>query len=322
MGRKMFAEREFDESQIAGLFKEVKYYITGNISENVQKALAAGEAKKTAYLSGINTHCIVGYDPDMNEVSEATDMLDVPSVDQDWVIASAQAKQILPIKPFSPAEGRLFMGVTACVGDVSAEDQTKLWAMLSWHGGKMTKEMAAGVTHVIVNMPLGELYTAAMAKQGLKIVTSAWVMETVKSNSKMNEELYHPRLLLIPENKPKEKPKPKPKPKAAPAPPAPKPQQSPSVQPQVSGMQVTKSQDASQAQQQRIQQLQQQKQQQQQQQQQHQQQNSATAQPPPTPQQQQSSASQEQPVTVEQKTIIIGQSQSTAPSQPRPGGGA
>ena len=94
----MFAEREFDESQIAGLFKEVKYYITGNISENVQKALAAGEAKKTAYLSGINTHCIVGYDPDMNEVSEATDMLDVPSVDQDWVIASAQAKQILPIK--------------------------------------------------------------------------------------------------------------------------------------------------------------------------------------------------------------------------------
>ena len=104
----MFAEREVDVSTVVGMFKEVKYYITGNISDNVQKVLAAGEAKKTAYLSGINTHCIVGYDPDMNEVSEATDMLDVPSVDQDWVIASALAKQLLPIKPFSPAEGRVF----------------------------------------------------------------------------------------------------------------------------------------------------------------------------------------------------------------------
>ena len=125
----MFAEQEVDLSQIEGLFKDVKYYVTGNISENVQKALATGEAKKTAYLSGINTHCIVGYEPDMNEVSEATDMLDVPSVDQDWVIASGQAKQLLPLKPFSPAEGRLFIGVTACIVDVSQDDLSKLWAM-------------------------------------------------------------------------------------------------------------------------------------------------------------------------------------------------
>ena len=186
----MFAEREVDLGTVEALFKDVKYYVTGNISENVQKVLAIGEAKKTAYLSGINTHCIVGYDPDMNEVSEATDMLDVPSVDQDWVIASAQAREILPIKPFSPGEGRLFLGVTACPGEMSPEDMTRLWAMLSWHGGKMTRECGPGVTHVIINKPVGELYNKVLARDNIKIVTSAWVLETVKNKYKMNEELY------------------------------------------------------------------------------------------------------------------------------------
>ena len=228
----MFAEQAVDLGQIEGLFKEVKYYVTGNISNNVQKALSAGEAKKTAYLSGINTHCIVGYEPDMNEVSEATDMLDVPSVDQDWVIASAQAKHLLPIKPFSPAEGRLFMGVTACVSDVSPSDMAKLWAMLSWHGGKVTKEMSPRVTHLIINKPLGDLYNNTLPRPGVKIVTSTWVLETVKGKSKLNEDLFHPRLLLIPENKPKEKPKPKPKPIQQPPPkPMPVQQQPPKPSP-------------------------------------------------------------------------------------------
>ena len=143
-----------DLETVEGLFKEVKYYVTGRISENVQKVLASGEAKKTAYLSGINTHCIVGYEPDMNEVSEATDMLDVPSVDQDWVVASAQAGALLPIKPFSPAEGRLFMGVTAhaqSTGELSAADETRLWAMLSWLGGEMTKECECLKTVLILS---------------------------------------------------------------------------------------------------------------------------------------------------------------------------
>ena len=35
----------------------------------MQTILEGGGAKKTAYLSAINTHCIVGSDPDYNEVS-------------------------------------------------------------------------------------------------------------------------------------------------------------------------------------------------------------------------------------------------------------
>ena len=48
---------------------QVKYYVTGTLDESVQTILEGGGAKKTAYLSAINTHCIVGSDPDYNEVS-------------------------------------------------------------------------------------------------------------------------------------------------------------------------------------------------------------------------------------------------------------
>ena len=65
----MFLDKEVDVSKAEGLFKEVKYYVTGEICEKVQQLLSTGEAKKTSYLSGLNTHCIVGSQPDMNEVS-------------------------------------------------------------------------------------------------------------------------------------------------------------------------------------------------------------------------------------------------------------
>jgi hypothetical protein len=56
-----------------GLFKEVKYYVTGTLEDRVQAALEAGGAKKTAYLSGSNTHCIVGgVDPDYSEVRHSS----------------------------------------------------------------------------------------------------------------------------------------------------------------------------------------------------------------------------------------------------------
>ena len=117
----MFAGLEVEAAAYEGLFKEVrglvnmtkftekgqtglmsvlqvKYYVTGTLEEKVQQVLEGGGAKKTAYLSGINTHCIVGTDPDYNEVSEAVDMLDVPSVEQDWVIASTHCRKLLPLK--------------------------------------------------------------------------------------------------------------------------------------------------------------------------------------------------------------------------------
>ena len=105
----MFLDKEIDLSapHVEGFFKDVKYYFTGNVHEKVKKpdlislhklyalgvtvvllinqvvdALEAGGAKKTSYLSGLNTHCIVGEEPEYNDINEATDMLDVLAVNQ------------------------------------------------------------------------------------------------------------------------------------------------------------------------------------------------------------------------------------------------
>ena len=50
----------------------MKYYVTGTLDESVQTILDGGGAKKTACLSGMNTHCIVGSDPEYNEVIKLT----------------------------------------------------------------------------------------------------------------------------------------------------------------------------------------------------------------------------------------------------------
>ena len=79
----MFMHLKADPASYEGLFEkvifsvwfpsipnlnQVKYYVTGTLDESVQTILEGGGAKKTAYLSGINTHCIVGSEPDYNEV--------------------------------------------------------------------------------------------------------------------------------------------------------------------------------------------------------------------------------------------------------------
>ena len=87
----MFMHLKADPASYEGLFEkviflcgfpnnpnqnQVKYYVTGTLDESVQTILEGGGAKKTAYLSGINTHCIVGSEPDYNEVVKLMVFLD------------------------------------------------------------------------------------------------------------------------------------------------------------------------------------------------------------------------------------------------------
>ena len=59
-------------SHIPGFFKDVKYFATGDLDEKVAELLTLGGAKKTAYLSGSNTHCIAGDNPEYNDISEVS----------------------------------------------------------------------------------------------------------------------------------------------------------------------------------------------------------------------------------------------------------
>ena len=181
-------------------------FMTGVITEKTLKALEGGGAKKTAYFSGINTHCIVGSEPDMNEVSEATDMHVAPSVDQDRVVASAICGQLLPLNPLSPVgvdEGRLFLGVTVFVADIGEgnADKVKVWG--TWHGGKVAKDLSEEL-----NLQVGDLYNNALGRSDVSTVNPDSVSDTVRGQPKCDDGLNHPRLLKVPDNRPMPKPVP------------------------------------------------------------------------------------------------------------------
>ena len=162
-------------------------------------------------------------------------MLDVPSVQQEWVPASVHCKKLLPLRccaypltpcsvkldlspfrAFFPEEKKLMTGVSVFVGeaggevrDVGKADKESLWATITYHGGKVASSLQEpGVTHLIVALPLGASYNQGLNMENLQVVGPDWVIETVRAGKRCEEALYHPRLLNIPENPAPSIPKP------------------------------------------------------------------------------------------------------------------
>ena len=189
-----------DFSKGKGLLKEVRYYEAGEIHQKIKELLNFGEAKRTNYLSEHTTHVIMGSSPNMQEVNEAKDLRgeNYCCVSQDWVTLSCMVGELLPTTPFSPKDGKLLDSVVACLGELPGGDRDKVWAMLTWHGGKVVASLSPEVTHVILIEPQGQLYQDASAQQNIQIVTPDWVQQTIETGSRCNEKDYHPRLLRMP----------------------------------------------------------------------------------------------------------------------------
>jgi len=199
----MFENVDLKAAHVAGFFKDIKYFSTGDLSDKVAEALRLGGAKNTAYLSFSNSHCIVGTNPEYSDINEATDMLDVPAVTQDWVLTSLHCKKLLPLKAFSPSKSRIFHGIRALLVNLAPRDVDAAWALLTYHGAQVSKELSSSVTHVVAGRPAGELYTSALSIAGAKSVSLDWVQDSVKAGSRAVEAPYHPRLLRLPDNRPK-----------------------------------------------------------------------------------------------------------------------
>ena len=165
--------------------------------------LEGGGAKKTNYLSGITTHCVVGKDPDEEEINEAKDVLEIPSVREEWVYGSVYCNAQLPLPGFSPVRSGLFSEVTMCLGNLSESDSVKVWAMISWHGGKVTKTLNTEVTHLANCSAEGETYQAALALPHVAVVTPDWLVESIQQDFLLDVKLFHPSSLVVPESRPK-----------------------------------------------------------------------------------------------------------------------
>merc|ERR550519_1157037 len=90
---------------------------------------------------------------------------------------------MLPVEGFSVGVRKVFSGVCVKVLGLEEEDVKRIWAMVTWHGGKMVVEEFEGVTHVV---------TGAMDEflddNHYYIVTPDWVVESIK-NGMMVEEV-------------------------------------------------------------------------------------------------------------------------------------
>ncbi|XP_043319896.1 PAX-interacting protein 1 isoform X1 [Cervus canadensis] len=179
------------------MFKEVKYYAVGDLDPQVIQLLKAGKAKEVSY-NALASH-IISEDGDNPEVGEAREVFDLPVVKPSWVILSVQCGALLPVNGFSPESCQIFFGITACLSQVSPEDRSALWAMLTFHGGGCQLNLNKKCTHLVVPEPKGEKYECALKRGSIKVVTPDWVLDCISEKTRKDEALYHPRLVVYEE---------------------------------------------------------------------------------------------------------------------------
>ncbi len=113
----------------------------------------------------------------------------------DWVYESFRVGTALPFHPFLYHSktssrnhiSRFFSGTVAYVDpEIETFDKDRLWAMLSWYGGKVAASLRCpGITHIITTFsrPDNEDHCE---------VTPAWVMETCRRGQKLLEYDFCP----------------------------------------------------------------------------------------------------------------------------------
>uniref|UniRef100_A0A673K8S0 PAX-interacting protein 1 n=1 Tax=Sinocyclocheilus rhinocerous TaxID=307959 RepID=A0A673K8S0_9TELE len=175
------------------LFKDVKFYVVGDIDQKVVQLLKAGKGKEVSY-NALATH-IIAEDGDNPEVGESREVFDLPVVKPSWVILSVKCGDLLPVTGFSPESGQVFFGVTACLPHLS-EDLNTLWAFITFYGGDCQLHFNKKCSHLVVPEPKGAKFECALRHSNIKIVTPEWILDSVKEKNRKDETLYHPRLTV------------------------------------------------------------------------------------------------------------------------------
>lgn len=150
------------------------------------------------------THVLCGKNFDDSHVQEARELYEIPVVNEHWVLNSVRLNKLVPTKPYSPSTiGKLFHGFIFTMTQIEPQDRLKLYAMITFNGGNVQKDLDNKVTHLIS----GGSQSVALKVAGLTkmtIVTPDWVIECLKNKKLIDPEMFHPNLLVSP-NKPQSK---------------------------------------------------------------------------------------------------------------------
>ncbi|XP_072934281.1 uncharacterized protein Ptip [Epargyreus clarus] len=186
------------------IFKDVKYYISGDVSERIMLLLQSGGAENTKYFSDYVTHLICGQNAADTDLDDAQDIYQIPAVTENWVLACARLKRLASPKPYFPNKNKVFSNVVACVARVNSTDAKTLFALITYHGGKVKLNLDSQCTHLICGSAVGKKYSAALSlPHSIKIVTPDWVLESLRARIQAVAEVFHPKLLIVPQPPPK-----------------------------------------------------------------------------------------------------------------------
>lgn len=143
------------------------------------------------------THLLCGADFDEKDATEALDIYDIPSVTGEWVRASIRLGRLACPKTYHPAPGGLFQSIVAAVAQLNVNDRKKLYAFITFHGGRVERNFTPRTTHLVCGIAAGNIYMKAMEMKSDKfcIVTPDWFYECLKAQEIIDAIPYHPRLL-------------------------------------------------------------------------------------------------------------------------------
>ena len=113
----------------------------------------------------------------------------------DWVNESYRVGTALPFHPFlyhsqtscKDPKSRYFSGTVAFIDpDIQICDKDKLWAMLTWHGGKVAASLRCpGITHIITT-------SSRLDNEDHCEVTPDWITETCRRGQRLLEYDFCP----------------------------------------------------------------------------------------------------------------------------------
>ncbi|KAJ8712780.1 hypothetical protein PYW08_008084 [Mythimna loreyi] len=187
------------------IFKDVKYYVSGDVSERIMQLLQSGGAESTKYFSDYVTHLICGENAADTDVDEAQDIYQIPAVTEHWVLACARLRRLADPKPYIPHKNKIFTNIVCCISKVSVADAKALFAVITYHGGKVKLNLDSQCTHLICGSAAGKKYSAALTlpSSRIKIVTPDWVLESIRARIQAVTDIFHPKLLVVPQPPPK-----------------------------------------------------------------------------------------------------------------------
>lgn len=143
---------------------------------------------------------LCGADFDESDIGEATDVYDIPSVTGEWVKACVKLGRLVCPKIYHPIPNGLFTSVVAAISELGTNDRKRLYALITFHGGRVERNFTPKTTHLVCGIASGDAYTKAMELKSDKlcIVYPDWFYKCLSEQELIDPKPYHPRRLKAP----------------------------------------------------------------------------------------------------------------------------